>query len=523
MRDDISLLRAYLERGSQSAFAALVDRYLPLVYGTALRSLAGDTHAASDVSQQAFVALARNAPRMVSARSMAGWLHGTAHHLAVSRIRSDRRRAEREREADRRNATQPNSPSIGDETSLRLVLDAALQDLSSLEREMILLRYLQGWDYVEIARLLKVSEEAARKRIERALPKLREALFRRGVVSVGSALSTALASETSLSVPASLATHILGHIGPAAGLAEATFATLTFMTTTNKILIGTTVAVALAGAAGTLHFRQRYDALRTQLHQTDTLSRADQTQVAKLHTEIAPITAAPPDRSIAAASSPTQPSTSSAVPEESDEARVDRLVLNNPELQRLYVRQATIRITEKYNGLYRRLGLQPDQIARFEAIMADHAQGMVDVRVAGLTQGANKLDSAVQTLQQQVNQQRDEALRGLLGEAGLEFYRDYEHTSIWRSAPAYLAGRLYDSSVPLTGTQADRLVELLASRSAALQNRNPLQGEAGDATLELAKAFLSAEQLAVMRNWKEQIDTGQKVWSMVKPTKAGPN
>ena len=115
MPDDSSLLHDFLEQGSGAAFAAIVSRYLPMVYGTALRTLAGDRHAADDVAQQVFIALIANAGRLTQNRSIAGWLHGTAHNLAVNRIRSDRRRAEREQEAILREDTNAAVSAIGDE------------------------------------------------------------------------------------------------------------------------------------------------------------------------------------------------------------------------------------------------------------------------------------------------------------------------------------------------------------------------------------------------------------------------
>jgi len=520
MPDDSSLLHDFLEHGSGAAFASIVSRYLPMVYGTALRTLAGDTHAADDVAQQTFVALIANAGRLTQNRSIAGWLHGTAHNIAVNRIRSDRRRADREKEAVLREDRNAAVSAIGDESSIRPVLDAALKDLSSLERELILLRYFQGWDYAEIARFLSVSEEGTRKRIERTLPKLRDALRRRGVPSMGSALAATLSSEAALSVPAGLAASIVGATGPAIGIAAATAATVTLMTTTTKICLAAAVALAISGVVGTVHFKRQNDSTRASLDQTTTSLREAESQARQLQTQLAQRSQSAPEAHRVVAPPivvEAKPNTERPASEESEEARIDRLVVNNPELQQLYVRQFTVRTAEKYGALYRKLGLQPGQVARFEGIMANHAQGTIDVRIAGLTQGAQKGDSAVKTLQQQIAKERDDAIRELLGDAGLELYRDYETTSVWRGAAAQLAGRLYDTSEPLTGSQADRLVDLLAARSAASSNRNPLQGELGSVTLELAKEFLTERQLAAVRNWKDQIDTGQKVWAIVNP------
>ena len=61
MNDDATLLRRFVEQDSEAAFTELVQRHLDLVYGAALRRTGGDAHAAADVAQQVFAALARQA------------------------------------------------------------------------------------------------------------------------------------------------------------------------------------------------------------------------------------------------------------------------------------------------------------------------------------------------------------------------------------------------------------------------------------------------------------------------------
>ena len=69
MMEDAELLRRYAAEKSEEAFAELVRRHLDLVYSTALRQLAGDTHLAQDVAQGVFTALARKAA------TLTGWLY----------------------------------------------------------------------------------------------------------------------------------------------------------------------------------------------------------------------------------------------------------------------------------------------------------------------------------------------------------------------------------------------------------------------------------------------------------------
>lgn len=95
---DQQLLRDYTERRSEAAFTELVGRHVGLVYSAALR-MVRDAHLAEDVTQSAFVALARNAGQLSDRLVLSGWLHRTAQNLASKSVRSEVRRRAREQEA----------------------------------------------------------------------------------------------------------------------------------------------------------------------------------------------------------------------------------------------------------------------------------------------------------------------------------------------------------------------------------------------------------------------------------------
>src|SRR5690242_18140668 len=99
MTDDLNLLRRYVDDRSDEAFAELVQRHLPLVYSAATRRLHGDAHRAHDVAQLVFTALAREAPSLTRHPSLVGWLYTATRHAASGLIRTEHRRAAREREA----------------------------------------------------------------------------------------------------------------------------------------------------------------------------------------------------------------------------------------------------------------------------------------------------------------------------------------------------------------------------------------------------------------------------------------
>ena len=70
MSEPSELLRAYFSDRSESAFQALVERYLPLVYATALRKVGGNTTLAEEVSQDVFIVLARKGAALVNRRPL---------------------------------------------------------------------------------------------------------------------------------------------------------------------------------------------------------------------------------------------------------------------------------------------------------------------------------------------------------------------------------------------------------------------------------------------------------------------
>src|SRR5262245_53110408 len=100
--DDFELLRAYVERDSQEAFAALVGRHVNKVYSVALRHTR-NRHQAEEITQAVFAVLARKSRRLRKGVILSGWLCQTARLASVTLIRGEIRRARREQEAHMQN------------------------------------------------------------------------------------------------------------------------------------------------------------------------------------------------------------------------------------------------------------------------------------------------------------------------------------------------------------------------------------------------------------------------------------
>ena len=59
MKESNELLREYVDRGTESSFRELVDRYMDLVYSSARRRMGGAESLAEDVAQEVFLDLSR--------------------------------------------------------------------------------------------------------------------------------------------------------------------------------------------------------------------------------------------------------------------------------------------------------------------------------------------------------------------------------------------------------------------------------------------------------------------------------
>lgn len=260
---DQQLLRAYVSHRSEAAFTELVRRHIDLVYSTALRHL-GDAFRAEDVAQATFAALAQNARRLTPRPILSGWLHTTAHHLAIKTIRTDARRQQREKEAVTMNEFT-HAPAAASWQEIAPHLDALIGKLAESERDAILLRYFEKKSATEMAERLHISAEAAQKRVNRAVEKLRD-LFSKHGINIGSGgLGILISAHAVQTAPAGLALTIssVALAGTAATTSTLITATKTLaMTTLQKTLVTTTVAV-LAGV-GLYEAKQAHDA-RTEV------------------------------------------------------------------------------------------------------------------------------------------------------------------------------------------------------------------------------------------------------------------
>jgi RNA polymerase sigma factor (sigma-70 family) len=199
---DQQLIRDYTGSRSEPAFAELARRHVDFVYSAALR-MVRDTHLAEDVTQAVFVALAQSAAQLTDRPALSGWLHRTTQNLAANAVRSDVRRRAREQEAAVMHEILSAEPDAGWE-QIAPQLDAALGELSEGDREALLLRYFERQSAGEMAQTLGISDEAAQKRVNRAVERLRELFAKRGIAIGASGLVAVISANAVQAAPAGL-------------------------------------------------------------------------------------------------------------------------------------------------------------------------------------------------------------------------------------------------------------------------------------------------------------------------------
>lgn len=295
MSDDRQCLADFCRNGSESAFRQLVERHLNLVYSAAIRMVNGDAHLAQDITQLVFSNLARKASTLPTSVLLAGWLHRDTRFTVLECLRKEHRRAQRESEAV--TVRELESDDAVEWSRLRPVLDEVLDELDDDDRNALLLRFFEQQSLAQVGKTLGIAEDAGRKRISRALERLRGVLATRGIHSTSEALAGSFASRAMVVAPVGLAATIaMSAIAgvtttTAAATGAGTLTALKLMTMT-KLQLSIIGAIVVAGVATPLaiqhqtaaRLRKVNSALQQQVAARDILA-SENGQLKKLLTE----------------------------------------------------------------------------------------------------------------------------------------------------------------------------------------------------------------------------------------------
>ena len=182
--DDAALVRR-CQAGDRKAFELLVARHTRLA-GAVAMSVVGDYHTALDVVQDAFVKVFDGIGALQDPERFRGWLRNVVRTSALDTLRRRKvkgRTGEPLPGEDEESSPLPAPGLLPEELLARAELREQVRDeiaaLPESQREVVLLKYLEGLSYEEIARVTGLTVPTIESRLFRARAALRARLVAR--------------------------------------------------------------------------------------------------------------------------------------------------------------------------------------------------------------------------------------------------------------------------------------------------------------------------------------------------------
>jgi len=473
------LLRAYAERRSEPAFAVLVRRHVDLVFSAAQRMVC-DAHLAEDVAQGVFVALAKNAGQLTTRPVLSGWLHRTAQNIAAQTVRTETRRRVREQESAAMSELLAAEPATHWQ-EIAPHLDAALGALSEPDRDAVMLRYFERKSAREIAQTLGISDEAAQKRVNRAVERLREGFSQLGVTVGAAGLVGLITANAVQAAPVGLTVTI-----SAAALAGTAVTTSTVIAATTKTIAMTTlqktlVTATVAVLAGTGIYEARQATQLREQNQTLQQKQASLTeQIQRLQNNFVDATNRLADLiaensrlksnsnqaellSLRGQIGVLQTKAKSQSQPKSQMSMVE--LAKSPQLRERIKATATASLDKVYAKFFTDLNLTPEQASALKELLADRL--IADTSAKGVMLTGKMNPDQIQQLNDQVDAEKkalDDQIKQMLGADGFAAYQAYDKTYTQRAeivGPVGFTDQL-TGSMELTSGQTEQLIQAMA-------------------------------------------------------------
>ena len=199
-------------------------------------------------------------------------------------------------------------------------------------------------------------------------------------------------------------------------------------------------------------------------------------------------------------------------------------LMENPEMQKLMHVEQKAALDSRYAALFKKLNLTPEQLEKFKNLLVEKQTSMMDVFAAAREQGINPREDpeAFHKLVADAQAEVDAGIKAALGDADYAQYQDYEHSMPQRNTVGQLEQRLSYSSTPLSDSQSEALVQILASTGATTGGgmRGALAGGAAmaigggpgmgpntqitDATIAQAQGVLAGPQLDALKALQQE-------------------
>lgn len=193
-------------------------------------------------------------------------------------------------------------------------------------------------------------------------------------------------------------------------------------------------------------------------------------------------------------------------------------LMDKPEMQRLVALERKGALDARFAPLFKNLNLTPEQLDKFKNLLVEKQTSMMDVFAAAREQGINPRTDPTAFRQMVTDAQNeiDASIKSTLGDAAYAQYQGFEQTQPQRNTVSQLEQRLSYSSTPLTSTQSDQLVAILAANSPSPSGNNSLRATLGgpmgtgggtkitDATIAAAQGVLTAPQVTALQQLQQE-------------------
>ena len=373
-------------------------------------------------------------------------------------------------------------------------LDAGLSELKEQERDALLLRYFEKKSAREMAQILGISDEAAQKRVSRAVERLREFLARRGVAAGAGALVLAISTHAVGAAPVGLGQTISAAAATAIP-ASITVATskIIAMTTLQKTFVAAIIVAALGTGVYQAHqtsqarkqaqaAEQQQMALSQQIEQLQHERDEATNHLSATRAELARLEAAqnPTEVLRLRGQVGTLRQQLATTEGKSNAPGTGFAKMMSDPAMREYINQAMVDLVKRrYSALFQELKLTPEQTDQFvQLVSAELQQGAQ--RLVTSKHGTDLAQSSGSTAEDKSG--LGQKLKELLGDSGAARFAEYSQELPARTTVDLLDGQLGGSK--LTEEQRTRLFQIVKAEPFELTH-----GITGD----LDKSFMGSQ------------------------------
>lgn len=164
-----TLMARFQARLDSDAFEQIVSFYISTALVVAMQILLDDT-LAEDAVQESFLRVIRKRDQYIPGSPFSCWFYAIVRNVCVDMMR----KRTREKEILENAATMIEANKTRTDLS---EIPKLLDILTSRERDVLVLRIVHGLGFRDVAAALGISEEAAKKRAQRALKRLRAKVY----------------------------------------------------------------------------------------------------------------------------------------------------------------------------------------------------------------------------------------------------------------------------------------------------------------------------------------------------------